>query len=545
MVLRARVDGGLEVVTPKWLVVARNEYRIKLSRIRRVRPYFLYLVIGVLAVYVLFIAPAFVNLFVDDFLVVISSQSAVVMMQIMLFIIFIYFMVIPITNTLREEQTGQLEIFLAAPVKPSDVLLGEFLGVMPIYAILVTIMTGGLVALLSPFGLGLVQMVIITVIFIIVFLSGFWIGTVIAAVLRTRLGETARGRDIGRALAMIIALPLVTLIYAVQFGGLMDALADPRTGGVVKAVLSFLPSSWGGEVVVCFAANPSNMRAVGFLTLTRFGGLIIFLLGILWLGTKVASRAYSLEPTTFVASRAKPDGAFYKSVKSLGGGGSFSTLLVSVFKDYSRRLENLSNIIYVVGLLLVMVLFAVPRSEPMGPLFVYMMAQFLFPLLVVMVTGGVTIQGKEALFIFRKAPSGGGRFIKTQLVKGWLMTIPIAGVVTALVTILSPQTTLFFLLTNITFMMLFVGAYTAFILGLSLLNPTFSPKSAKLAINVMIAIFTSIALFALSLLTLMRIGVWSETVTGVLSVQITQNIFSWLLGLIILYLGKRRLNRIE
>jgi len=534
-----------EVVTPKWFVVARNEYRIRLSRIRKVRPFFLYLVIGVLGVYVLFIAPAFVSLFVDDFLVVISSQSAVVMMQIMLFIIFIYFMVIPITNTLREEQTGQLEIFLAAPVKPSDVLLGEFLGVMPFYAIIVTIITGGLVALMSPLGLDPVQMAIITVIFIIIFLSGFWIGTVIAAVLRTKLGKTARGRDIGRALAMIIALPLVALIYAVQFGGLLDVLADPGTGGVVKALLSFLPSSWGGEVVVVFAANPGNIGGVWFETLTRFGGLIVFLLGILWFGAKVASRAYSLEPTTFVASRAKPDGAFYKSVKSLGGGGSFGTLLVSVFKDYSRRLENLSNIIYVVGLLLVMVLFIVPQSEPMGPLFVYMMAQFLFPLLVVMVTGGVTVQGKETLFVFRKAPFGGGRFVRAQLVKGWLMTIPIAGGVTALITILSPETTLFFLLVNTIFMMLFVAAYTVFILGISLLNPTFSPKSAKLAINVMIAIFTSIGLFTVSLLSLMRIGVWSETVEGVLSVQIFQNILSWLLGIVFLYLGKRRLSRIE
>ncbi len=57
---------------PKWLVVARNEYRIHTSRIRRVRPYFPYMVIGLLVVYVVFIAPAFVSLFVDDFLVLLG-----------------------------------------------------------------------------------------------------------------------------------------------------------------------------------------------------------------------------------------------------------------------------------------------------------------------------------------------------------------------------------------------------------------------------------------------------------------------------------------
>jgi len=128
----------VKVTVPKWLVVARNEYRTRTSRIRKIRPYFPYLVFGLLAVYVAFIAPRFVSLFIDDFLAFILSQAAVAMMQIILFMIFIYFMIIPITNTLREEQTGQLEIFLAAPVKPSDVLLGEFLGQMPFYAIFVT-----------------------------------------------------------------------------------------------------------------------------------------------------------------------------------------------------------------------------------------------------------------------------------------------------------------------------------------------------------------------------------------------------------------------
>ena len=101
-------------------------------------------------------------------------------------------------------------------------------------------------------------------------------GSVIAAVLRTKLEKTARGRDIGRALAMIIALPLVALIYAIQFGGLLDALAAPGTGGLISTILSLLPSSWGGEVVVAFAANPGNIGAVSFETLTRFGGLIFF-----------------------------------------------------------------------------------------------------------------------------------------------------------------------------------------------------------------------------------------------------------------------------
>ncbi|MDH5788175.1 MAG: hypothetical protein OEZ40_07795, partial [Candidatus Bathyarchaeota archaeon] len=63
----------------KWLVVAKNEYRIRVNSIRGIRPYFPYLVTGLLAVYVAFIAPAFVSLFVDDFIAFFLSQFALAM----------------------------------------------------------------------------------------------------------------------------------------------------------------------------------------------------------------------------------------------------------------------------------------------------------------------------------------------------------------------------------------------------------------------------------------------------------------------------------
>jgi hypothetical protein len=530
-----------KVPVPKWLVVARNEYRIRTSRIRKIRPFFPYLVIGLLAVYVAFIAPAFVSLFIDDFLTLLLSQAAVATVQIILFMIFIYFIMLPITDTLREEQTGQLEIFLAAPIKPSDVLLGEFLGEMPYYAIFITVITGFFTAILNTLGLDMVQTAIIVIIFVVTFLSAIWIGTVIAAILRTKLGKTARGRDIGRALAMIIALPMVALVYAMMYGGLLEA----ETSGIVKIILGLLPSSWGAEIIVGFASKPGNIGAVGFETLTRFGSLTVFFVVVLWLGAKMANRAYSLEPTTFIASKAKLDGVFYKTVKQVGGGGSFGTLLVSIFKDYSRRLENLSGITYIIGIIVLMNIFIMPNVpiEPDGSPVELIMNQFMLPILAVMVAGGVTVQGKESIFIFKKSPSGVARLVKTRLVQSWLVVVPIAGVITAVTTILSPQNSLISLLINSGLMMLFVTANVAFALGLFLLNPVFSVKSVKLWINLMIVQFVSIVLFVISMFVLTGGG--PEPIGGILYVQLLLTVLSWLVGIVFLYLGKRKLSRIE
>ncbi|UCD96661.1 MAG: hypothetical protein JSV35_01005, partial [Candidatus Bathyarchaeota archaeon] len=302
---------------PKWLVVARNEYRIRTSRIRRIRAYFPYIAACILAIYVLFITPRLSVLFLDEVLSLLLSQVAPIAVKIILFTIFVYFIIIPVTDTLRQEEPKQVEIFLAAPMKPSDVLFGEFLGEMPLYVIFVTVVTGPLLAFLSHLGLNMIQIAITATIFLVTFFSAFWIGTVLAAVLRTRLGESSRGRDMGRALAMIIALPLVALIYAMQFGGFLEALADPSQSGISRIILNLLPSSWGGEVVVGFIANPGDIDAVGFQTLLGLSGLLLFSLGILWFGMKIADRAYSLEPAKFTASKAKPDGVFYNSVKLL------------------------------------------------------------------------------------------------------------------------------------------------------------------------------------------------------------------------------------
>lgn len=524
--------------TPKWLVVARNEYRIRVNNIRKIRPYFPYLVIGLLAVYVMFVAPAFVSLFIDEFLAFILSQVALAMMPIIIFMIFFYLIILPITYTLQGMQAGQVEIFLAAPIKPSDVLLGEFLGVIPFYAIAITVVAGFFTAALSPLGLDMLQMAITVITFVVTFLSALWIGTVIAALVRTKFAKSARGRDIGKALSLVLALPMIAIMYAIMGGGLLEALTNPGTSGIVKAFLSVLPSSWSAELIVSFASNPSNIGAVGFETLTRFGGLVIFFIVVLWLGTKAASRAYRIEPTTFTASRAKPDGFFYKSVRYLGGGGSFGALLASVFKDYSRRLENLSRIAYILGIFIMVNVFLVGGfTDPESPL---IMAQFLFPFFAVFMVGQIAVQGKESLFIYKKTPFGVGRLVKAKLVQGWLVAVPTAAVITAILLIPIPQASVVSMLSYVVLIILLVAANVALAVGLALLNPQFSENAraqmSGLMINANVAMFASIGVF---------IGSMVVLDLGIFNTMLLQNAVIWLLGIVFLCLGKRKLNRIE
>jgi hypothetical protein len=531
-------------------VIARNEYRVITSSIRQIRRYFLYIVTGLLTIYVLFIAPAVVSFFIDDFLAFIISVAAVPLIQIMLFMFFFYLILFPINDTLREAKTGQIEIFLAAPVKPSDVLLGGFVGRMPFYAVVIVVITGTLTALLNPLGLDIVQNAIMITVFVITFLSAFWIGTVIAAILRTRLARTARGKDVGRALSIIIVLPMIAVMYAIIGGGLIEVLVNPATSGYVRTILSFLPSSWGAEIFVAFASSPGNITAVGFETITRLGGLIVFFLATLWLGTKAANRAYSLESMTFTASRAKPDGVFYNSVRQLGGGGSFGTLLVTSFKDYGRRLENLSYLFYSVILVVMITVFlSDPFSSPTQPLI--MMSEMAIPMLTAFAVGTVS-RGKDTLFLYKKSPNGMSRFVKAKLLQNWLVTIPIAAAITGSLTLFAPQVTAFSLLANVAAGSLRAMGTVILILGLALLIPVFTEESRERMFGVIIN-FMAVFLITIGLdLCLSRLGLnfgtilpYLDPVTAAQSNNLAATAIIACAGAVLLYLGKRKLGKIE
>ena len=127
-----------------WLVVARNEYRLRTSGIRRIRKYFHYIAILIIGLVVGVIAPAIANAVIDaldvrDFF---EELYAIALMQVVLFLFFFYFMLFPISNTLKDIETQEYEIFISAPIKPGDVLLGKFIGVLPLYAIGIAIITG-------------------------------------------------------------------------------------------------------------------------------------------------------------------------------------------------------------------------------------------------------------------------------------------------------------------------------------------------------------------------------------------------------------------
>jgi hypothetical protein len=528
-------------MTPKWAVIAKNEFRTRTARIRRIRRLYPFILMGGLAVYVFLLAPAIVSSFLDSALRLLVSEAALSIVQLTTFMVFLYFLIIPVTETLRRPEWNRVEILLASPISPSDLLFGEYLGEFPSYGILITLIAGGFAAILSPLGLGPMATTVVILIFLLIALSAMWLGTVIAAVLRTRIEKFAGGKDLGRAIAMILPLPLVAMVYAFIGGGLQEALMNPETTEWLSRTLAFLPSSWAAKAVVQVVSSQGDLASLSIQALTGLVMLVVFFLASIWVGLKIAGRAYSFDRVAITSPIAGPEGLPARFMRRIGR-GTFGTLLASVFKDYTRYLQNLSNITYVVGIFALINLL-IP-SEPGEPPMYVLGSLFLCPLIVVMVAADVTVDSREKIRVFKKAPSGMWKFLKTMLVKGWVVVAAVTGTITFIAGILQPSVQIPWVVAASGLLTLIAAANVPFVIGLFLLNPAFSDKSVRIWVNIIICIFVQILLFVASLavLTPAEEFVLSEEIFRVLFVDA---LLSWCLGALFLSIGKMKLDRME
>ena len=83
-------------------------------------------------------------------------------------------------------------------------------------------------------------------------------------------------------------------------------------------------------------------------------------------------------------------------------------------------------------------------------------------------------------------------------------------------------------------------AYVAFALGLFLLIPAFSEKSGAFALNIIVLSMFSLLLFMGS-----REILLAANIKSLFYVQILQIVLSWMVGIVVLFLGKERLRKIE
>jgi len=186
---------------------------------------------------------------------------------------------------------------------------------------------------------------------------------------------------------------------------------------------------------------------------------------------------------------------------------------------------------------------------PGGPLKI--LSLLAIPMLSGFVVGTVS-RGKEKILIYRKSPSGMNKFIMTRLLQGCLIAVPVLATMIAVSTVFVPEFTVVHLIASTLWASLRTGASVVFILGLAFLIPTFSEESRARAtgimINLQIVMFATIGLeIGTGELGLRfnRIFPSLDRFVALLCDHLFLTLIFLSLGIVLLMLGRAKLNRIE
>jgi len=138
----------------QWKTIAKNELRIKTNRFRNHRRLFFIIIFSLSLFWGLFLGPFFIDAIIPDIIKEFSNQFESLVVLIIEFTFASFFLIqvmYPLFVLFRKTEIDRKEIILATPVKPADVIFGEFLGQAPFYFLFILI--------IGPFGLTMVSQI--------------------------------------------------------------------------------------------------------------------------------------------------------------------------------------------------------------------------------------------------------------------------------------------------------------------------------------------------------------------------------------------------
>lgn len=436
-----------------WFHIAKAEFYVTTASMRNHRKLATVTLYALGVIWALYVAPLLVTGVLTVLIPLLELRIITLailpgLMRSMMMFVWLMLFLFPLARGLEEIKIGHWEIFLSRNVKTSDMLSGSFLGWLPLNGF-VTLILAPIV--ISPFMMilevSLLGQVLVYLVVTVTVIAVLWLSSFTTAALQSKLGNSSRGNDIAKALAMVMGLGAVLPMYLIMY-------AAPLASAVLGSdIFMLMPFTWTGDavswLVLTFngvgltseqiAAFSGTMPLSLFATVALVAGFALLTVG----GTlRAADRAFTIsagarsERTTTVGR----DNLILRGIRRIAA-GSFGALVVVNMKDYFRKAQNLSKMAYGVILAVVLPLMMSQFSD-FGEVFswerIIMMMSFVFVMIGAMPFTGVGfLESKSQLWIIQGAPKGPRRYVKARLLMAAitgmvLTTLPV--IVIAMVT---------------------------------------------------------------------------------------------------------------
>jgi len=438
-------------VTRQWLAIAKAEYLVLSSSLRPHRRAYLSILTTIAFIWAAIGAPMLIGGFINLILPIEVIQPLLqvmfpgLMRTIALFL-WIVLLLFPLSYALQEIKIGQWEIFLSNNVRTRNILAGTFLGKIPLFGLIVIFLAPLLITpLVLAFEVNLIGQVLIYGSITLMSLGTIYLSNFITSIIQARLGDSSRGNDIAKALAMVIAIIVIIPMYGLMF------FLPTMTEMMGMDAFLILPSTWFADSMSWFAVAFNGVGLTGS-QIIGFGGVLQldmlvstalmcgFVLGTTVLGLELSDRVFTIEAgvRTEVVTTVGKENIILRGVRKLAP-GSFGALMVTHFKDFMRKAQNLSKIFY--GVVLATILPVIMTSFDFTDMNLNDMVVMIVAMMALVgampFAGAGFLESKDQLWIIQGTPSGASRYVKSRIV-----TQALIGVV--LITI--PSTVLYLVL---------------------------------------------------------------------------------------------------
>ena len=517
-----------------WLIIAKAEFRVMTARFRTRRKEVSALIFLIGIYWALVIAPGIMTSFLDIFSIEFQMVLAMAypgVMRAVILLLWVMVLVYPISYALQEIRIGQWEIMLSNNVSTRDMLVGMFLGKIPSYGLFVLFLAP---LLLSPFMIfyqvSLIGQALAYLVIAVFALGTLWLSTIISTAIQAKLGDSSRGNDIAKAMGIVVVvvflLPLYGLLYFAE--GLAQLMG--------LDVFLILPSTWGADLITwtTILFNGVSLPASSILVFENMLGLNAifdfalvtgFLIIVLALGLTIPDRLFSFESgaRTETITTVGKENLILRSIRRLLP-GSFGVLVITALKDFGRKAQNVSKIVYGIFLsILLPVMMNFSFLDTLGdPSVIIVVVSFMVSMMLGMI-GGITFGGigflesKDHLWVIRSTPRGVKKFMKARLTEAFLLGIPIS---------LVPVITVSFVIVlgPLEFVILLAHTYLALCgailvgTGFTAMNPAYeNTKSSAFYLNSFLSIFVIMFTLFIGLLGGMFLGAgFNNIILGVL-----------------------------
>jgi len=490
-----------------WKVIAKTELMRKTSGVRGHRVRFFFIIFVILFLWAFFLAPYLFNLITSAFLsmllelmplsVIITGLGLIMEFVLMLF--FLMIMMYPLQNINRKAEIGYKEIVLASPVKAGDIFLGEYIGKLPIYIIFILIIAPILMGIINPImNLNIFQFFIIYLSIIGLVIFAALVGTIFSLWIEHKIAKSAKSRDLSKALEWILVIVMVVIMYSLIFL-FNHLLSHPE----LKNFFMFYPSLWFSNIIL-YIIEPVLIESYFLNIWLSIIITIVVPFLVLFIAFKKADVFFSLEGgIEKISSNIEKENKFYGFIRKISE-HKWEGLIITQFKAFFRKKENIMKIIYVVAIAVIEAILFGFVGEDEGSDFFGQVLQMVVLILIVgmmmgiMIGNSIFIGSKDLLWVYKRSPRGASALVYSYIRMMVILIIFLDIGFTILFSLLFKYN----ISLVIFFFILFLIHGTISIsqaVGIQCFNPAFEEKGGSMGLNNVLFIGLSIVIIILNI----------------------------------------------